>query len=558
MCNSRFLVVIETQRVKGYLFASSILRETRGASLLLDQLNRTETRKLLESYQGCSEEIYLGGGSGRILFESKDKAEEFAGRVRELYRQKTVNARISVEVVRRDKKENGQDESVPDWMARGVRESQENKLGRIEAVPMLAGRWIRPCSSCGKEAARAIRSDIQGTHRLCTSCLYKRAKVRDFYHDDKRNWDISIPIPPLSKLRQRWPDFILTTLSETIARDCGKEKRICLPQDFDQIAEHSKPSNYIAFIYADGNRMGDTIKTMGQKFPDDASAKDAYRVFSQIVDQATREAAVRAVLQHVPKTTRCAESACFVPAEFVLAGGDDLILVVPANAALDVAACFISLYQAKTIALQQEWIHQGEFFAPKGLTTSAGVVIAHASYPASQLMDLAGELMKLAKRKAADLESNHLEGTLDFMVLHSAGSEKIKERREKEYKTHSAEGHALTERPYTATGAFKLLERIRALKRSDVPRTKLRALYPILFKELLQAQFEGLQIKERLKATGALTTGLPLEALVDGLSCFPFRKQSNGNLTTPLSELIELYDFVQPGATEASEEAAHG
>jgi hypothetical protein len=158
--------------------------------------------------------------------------------------------------------------------------------------------------------------------------------------------------------------------------------------------------------------------------------------------------------------------------------------VVPAHAALEVAACFISLYQAKTIALQQEWIDQGEllgFFAPKGLTTSAGVVIAHASYPASQLMDLAGELMKLAKRKAVDLaDSNHLEGTLDFMVLHSAGSEKVKERR-KEYQARSE--ITLTERPYTATEAFKLLGRIRALKRSDVPRTKLQALFPFFLKE---------------------------------------------------------------------------
>jgi hypothetical protein len=50
MGDNQVLVVIETQRVKGYLFASPILRETRGASLLLDQLNRTETKKLLENY----------------------------------------------------------------------------------------------------------------------------------------------------------------------------------------------------------------------------------------------------------------------------------------------------------------------------------------------------------------------------------------------------------------------------------------------------------------------------------------------------------------------------
>ncbi len=44
----RALVVIETQRVKGYLFASRLLRETRGASLLLDRLNRIEAREQAE------------------------------------------------------------------------------------------------------------------------------------------------------------------------------------------------------------------------------------------------------------------------------------------------------------------------------------------------------------------------------------------------------------------------------------------------------------------------------------------------------------------------------
>jgi hypothetical protein len=40
-------------------------------------------------------------------------------------------------------------------------------------------------------------------------------------------------------------------------------------------------------------------------------------------------------------------------------------------------------------------------------------------YPASQLMDLAGDLLNFAKRKAADLaKKKHIEGSLDFMVLH--------------------------------------------------------------------------------------------------------------------------------------------
>ena len=45
-----FLVVIETQKVKSYLFASPIMRETRGASVLLDLLNRKKTKEILKTF----------------------------------------------------------------------------------------------------------------------------------------------------------------------------------------------------------------------------------------------------------------------------------------------------------------------------------------------------------------------------------------------------------------------------------------------------------------------------------------------------------------------------
>jgi len=340
-----------------------------------------------------------------------------------------------------------------------------------------------------------------------------------------------------------------------------------LPQDFNQIAACAKPRNYIGFIYADGNRMGETIKSMTKDFPTDEHAKQAYTAFSAIVDQATRESAVQAVLDYVSvdeSTTNREESARFIPAEFVLAGGDDLILVVPGHTALNVAARFIALFQKRTRQLQHTWAQQDKLphpFAPQGLTTSAGVILAHASYPASQLMDLAGELMKLAKRKAADLaKKDTIEGTLDFMVLHTPGSERVKQRRKTEYEyedKNSGRKVKRTERPYTVSQLSMLLDQIRALKAHAVPRTQLKALYPILFQGVMRAQFDAQHIKERLKATGSLGDG-PLGDLVTALPLFPFRTDAQENeWSTPLSELIELYDFVQPDHAAPSQEAAH-
>jgi hypothetical protein len=548
----RYLAVIETQRVKGYLFASPLLRETRGASLLLDRLNRRETEVLLERLGGRS--VYLGGGSGRVLFESQEKAEEFALEVRALYRERAWSARVSVEVLERQGKE-----SFPAWVARGVTESRKSKLSRAEALPSLGGRWLRPCTSCGKEPAEWIDSPVE--HRVCRSCLAKRRQVRSFYGEVKGNLDRLLPMPVAAELGRDWKDFVLTTLAEAVERqgsaDGGTLLRTLLPRDFEDIGERSRPRNYFGLIYADGNRMGEILRGMAEKFPLDEEARGAYRAFSRLVDQATREAAVEAVLERVEISElelEEGEMARLVPAEFVIAGGDDLILIVPAHAALGVAERFLGLFHEKSRELQQQAIQEREIpreFAEEGLTTSAGVVLSHASYPASQLVDLAADLMKSAKRKAADLaQDRRFEGTLDFMVLHESGTESVKQRR-KEYegKTLLDRPVRRTERPYTAEEMSLLEQRIVALKRAGVPRGKLKALYAALFRSPVEAQYEAARIRERLAATGHAGPG-PLADLFDQLPFFPFRERPDGAWSTPLTELIEIYDFHPAGAED--------
>lgn len=368
----RFLVVIETQKVKSYLFASPIMRETRGASVLLDLLNRKKTKEILKAFD--YDLVYLGGGTGRILFRREGDAKNFKSEVLKIYRQETVNARVSVEIVpRRD------DESFPEWMRHGVRQSQQNKLGQSKGVPILAGRWIQPCTSCGLEPAEKILYE-HGEHRLCRACLLKRQEISNHLYKEikprkKQEWLLSLA----SDLEKHYTDrFIFTTLAQHTE---DSNYRVFLPQDFDDIGRVSRPSNYMGFIYADGNRMGEVVKDLGKKFTDEEEAKLAYKAFSEIMDQATREAAVEAVLDTVD-FIKDGEYR-FVPAEFIMAGGDDLMLAVPGHNALDVAILFMEKFQKKTIELQHEYKEKKQLsnsFSDVGLTTSAGVVIAHAHY----------------------------------------------------------------------------------------------------------------------------------------------------------------------------------
>ena len=583
----RFLVVIETQKVKSYLFASPIMRETRGASVLLDLMNRKKTEEILKGAGSSGtayekyEKVYLGGGSGRVLFENKEDAESFKKEVLDLYRRETIDARVAVEIVQRG--EEGKDETFAEWVRRGVRKCQEDKLGRIEGVPILAGRWVRPCTSCGCQPAEKMLTE-HGSHRLCRSCLRKREEAKHLYREVKRpnqgvNLGVKQPtgngyriLRSFPELKSQYTDrFIFTTLAQYNEKEGKKDYQVLLPQDFEDIGKASKPSNYIGFIYADGNRMGEVVKNIGKRFPGDKEAKIAYKAFSEIVDQATREAAVDAVMEEVSEIDD-REKYYRIPAEFIMAGGDDLMLALPAHNALDVAILFLEKFQEKTKELQDKYISQGELpqrFSADGLTTSAGVVIAHSHYPVSDLMSYAGELMKLAKRKAAQLarpittqqskEHGQEVGTLDFMVLTESGSEPVKDRRKTEYKNFSLTGKPirLTERPYTTAEAGQLLKTIRDLKDSDVPRSKLKALYPVLFQSSIQAQFDALRIKDRLKVTGDLKVESVLRKLIAGLASFPFRgTQNDPEWTTPMTEIIELYDFIQPrrGLNKETEE----
>ena len=110
--------------------------------------------------------------------------------VRALSQQEIANARVSVEAAERR-----EGESFPDWMARGVWESQRNKLARVEAPPLVAGRWIRPCPSCGVASAEQDPlPNGQGNDELCISCWKKGHIIANFYQDVKRNRDARVPL----------------------------------------------------------------------------------------------------------------------------------------------------------------------------------------------------------------------------------------------------------------------------------------------------------------------------------------------------------------------------
>ena len=54
---TKFIVAIETVKIKEFLFSTNKLRVIRGASYLLDYLNQVEVKKILKEKNRVKEEI---------------------------------------------------------------------------------------------------------------------------------------------------------------------------------------------------------------------------------------------------------------------------------------------------------------------------------------------------------------------------------------------------------------------------------------------------------------------------------------------------------------------
>jgi hypothetical protein len=68
----QWLVSFDTDRIKDYIFATDKLRELRGASQLLNDLNHELTWETIQTICPESIKIYFAGGSGALLVPSED------------------------------------------------------------------------------------------------------------------------------------------------------------------------------------------------------------------------------------------------------------------------------------------------------------------------------------------------------------------------------------------------------------------------------------------------------------------------------------------------------
>ncbi|MGW5440573.1 Cas10/Cmr2 second palm domain-containing protein [Nocardia asteroides] len=209
----------------------------------------------------------------------------------------------------------------------------------------------RPCAWCRVFPV----TDDSGPEALCGDCLRRRAQAGSSHSR-------SMPPGPERDLLEQ----------------VGTERVV--PNDFEELARlglgPARDDTHIATVYADGNALGRFIENIAERDP---------ALLSTLPDtiHSATWAAVVAGLAAIDTGT--AE----LPVIAHLVGGDDILVSLPAHGVWDFVAAMSGAFVA-TVAAEHPSI-------PDPPTLSAGVVVHHRSFPFSNVVELAGQLLRTAK-----------------------------------------------------------------------------------------------------------------------------------------------------------------
>lgn len=479
------LVVLDIDGIQSYVFSPPRLQLMRGASFIVDDFVRSLRQQRLEKDgtrpYGNYSIIYARGGAAEILFESQDRARAFVRDVAAAFSGKTLSGSLTA---RCEEWRTG--ESFHECQRRAMSNLQTEKRGKKKAASPVTSIYLRPCEECGVEPAGGYVPKLKAY--LCGPCKRKlemagrKTKLLRYF---SRSY-LKLPI-----------DF---------------------PREFSDIAQASSPENYLGVVYVDGNRMGDRKKNLLRLAltggNDDNAAIRTLKDFSHRVEGALFTAVSRAVARAINPSRPGA-----YPVEFSLAGGDDVMLVLPVQHALPVALEICEHFKNQT----QDIPGAGG----AAISLSAGVVLAKAHFPMPAMLDMAKQLLKSAKKlnwKRFKDNNSDDPSCIDFQLLDSGL------RNLEDIRTHDLD--ETRGRPLTTDDLDELLEQVRKMKGDDLPLGRLKALQESRLAGPEQALLDYCHMLTRVSEgqRKVLRTHFP---------------EASHQLMDRLPAILELYDFVK-------------
>ena len=575
---AKFIVAIETVKIKEFLFSTNKLKVIRGASYLLDYLNQVEVPKIIKKDNRVEENdiIYVGAGNAKFFVEREDEKEaerivkEIIKEVKDKYEKEAPGAKVvGVYVETAYKKGQKSEEGKEVW-------NDLDKLGELTAIEKSKGfstlnidlPYVEKCELSGTEVAEvSVKNFSRDLENLDFTVKDGNLIFKDY--DNKE-----ISTIELSTLKGQIGNNLAKTTGKIsdasfrkilFANLLKKVDKIDNVGFYNTIKEYIKDyedstiqdfqntDSFFGLMYSDGDGLGDFLKGSKEKFigllKEKDNAEDLYLEFmgkfSKKLDEITK-GSLKDVLEEVFENRDEKEKW----GEFLIVGGDDVCAVFPPNLVMEISMKFQKRFEDNMATAMKEITEDIGEDENTRITSSSGVIIAKAKTPMFQLFEQALHLQKSAKKarkKAVDKNLNKT-GFIDFQVIGSEGCVDIDEFRDK------FKDNQVMERPYAINiekgEEFKNIENllvlIKDMKATAFPTNKLRYIYD------LKADRKKVNFEKKMELINILSKMKKeqVQFIKDRLG-IEYESKTNEDLENDFSkdfvnvfDILEIYNFI--------------
>ena len=616
---NRFLISIETVKIKDFIFSTNKLKLIRGASYLLDYMNQVEVPRILKKYgleykakelvneiydindddkflKQVDEKIddaidkrilYIGAGNAKFLVDSKETAKNICKEIKEIYKSLAPSAKVVVEYY--EIKEN---EKLWDGIDELAQKTAEKKS---EGFPILNIDlpFAVKCDLSGSEPAVVSYKNIDKD--LEKIGIHRGGEGSD---NDKQVEDTVTAIKNVikeGKLNISEESAVKIKYSNKMIKDDENEIgfysiiKKALKDDIHlntEIENYAVGDSFIGFVYSDGDGLGDFLKNVKKVYTTEEKYLKFMRKFSVILDRNTKyvlKEVIKGMYENgkfvkkkpISKEEKIEKS---VIGEFLIVGGDDVCAVFPADLALEISAKFQKQFEEKMKKFTENENKNNEEKNPENITSSCGVVFAKDKTPMFKLFEQGLKLQKLAKWKRYNENQNRKKdavrtGYIDFQVIGNEGNVNLKEYRKKWYDEFDKEKNGnqlhISKRPYSinkldekvSESIDTLIKNVKKLKNENFPNTKIRYIYDLKKDETKtdnEKIMESINILSKMSEEDIKVLN-DLWGIKDKMKLdFESGNEKFKELFDNIFDILEIYDFIQDEQPLKKEENESG
>jgi len=526
--DSKSVLSFDTDRIKDYVFATGSLSTIRGASALLDKLNRIMMPQVISQVAPESEKIFADGGSGMFLLDTShvDAAKKT---VEYLYKTETETASITGASVQLTDKCELKEQLV--LLPYRIRTAKDRTRPFMSIV---SSSLMRTCDSCGTGYANRSFAGPDGTEYVCPACYIKNNEDRLLKQQIPYYFSSDFE-PQANEVQLLW-QRLSSMLKERNYGGYPARQHLDRPSDFNILGDLSTPSGYIGLIVADGDGMGQEIEQF--------TSLEEYRKFAKVVDESLYGALCDAIIKYLQPS----DGTDVLPFDVLLLAGDDLVMVTKAQSALQVALELVERFSALSETNGRR------------LKLSASVVIAHDRFPFQAAHRIAESGLRFAKQNAHKLRMQAKEcntGLINFLVLSNPSSLDFYGIYNSDLKTVASDNtfNIRTLRPYRPELLHALMNAARDLGTGS--RTRLHQLAEACYLDRNNSKLNGFTAFSRWRGKGDGKEAQIIDKLFgeirkcyefSGMHAFPWLVDEENNHYSPFVDLLEIFDFVEGGA----------